>query len=128
MNSLNEGKYMVDLELLHKDSNQVSEIANYLAKRAVITKEENILTMTLLVLDSGSILGLQLEGNNEWVEAAEYKVDDETNRRYELFELSGLSEIISARAQYEYNYEGRIMKADEELKISLDETSIEIVE
>lgn len=128
MNSLTKGKYMVDLELLHKDSNQVSEIANYLAKRAVITKEKNILTMTLLVLDNGSILGLQLEGNNEWVEAAEYKVDDETNRRFELFELSRLSETISARAQYEYNYEGRIMKADEELKITLDQTSIEIVD
>lgn len=128
MNALTEGKYMIDLELLHKDSNQVSEIANYLAKRAVITKEKNILTMTLLVLDNGSILGLQLEGNNEWLEAAEYKVDDETNRRFELFELSRLSETISARAQYEYNYEGRIMKADEELKITLDQTSIEIVD
>ncbi len=128
MDSLTEGKYMVDLELLHKDSNQVSEIANYLAKRAVITKEKNLLTMTFLVLDNGSILGLQLEGNNEWVEAAEYKVDDETNRRFELFELSGLSETISARVQYEYNYEGRIMKADEELKITLDQTNIEIVE
>lgn len=128
MNSLNEGKYIVDIELMQKDSNELSEIANYLAKRAIITKEQNILTMTLLVLDNGSILGLQLEGNNEWVEADLYNVDDETNRRYELFELDHLTEIISARAQYEYNYEGRIMKADEELKLAIDQSSIEVVD
>lgn len=127
MNTLTEGKYVVDLKTLRKDSDELSVMGNYLAGSAIITKEADFISMTLLILDNQIVLGLQLEGNNGWEEAEEHRIDDETNRRYELFDLEALSDVINARVQYEYPQEGKIMKADEEFRIVIDQESIESV-
>lgn len=127
MNTLTEGKYVIDLKTLRKDSDEMSVMGNYLAGSAIITKAADFLTVTLLILDNQTVLGFQLEGNNGWEEADEHRIDDETNRRYELFDLVALTGIINARVQYEYPHEGRTIKADEEFRIAFDHDSIESV-
>lgn len=128
MKALTEGKYIIRLKALHKELDETSEVANYFATTAIITKETNLLTMTLMMVYHETILGLQIEDEGEWLEATEQTIDEDLNRRYELFELTSLSDIMTARVQYELGFEGRVIKSDEEVRLEFDTDSLEKVE
>lgn len=127
MNSLAKGKYKIDFKVMHKNQDEASVMANYLATSAIITKETDLLTMTLMLLDHETVLGFQIEIDGEWVEAINFQVDDEVNRRYELYELTELREMMNARVQYEVEHEERMIKSDEEIRIKFDQNSLESV-
>ena len=127
MTPLTEGKYVIKFTTRAKDSNKSSLMGSYLAQRAIITKTAEFMTITLHILDNEIVLGFQLEGSSDWDEAVEYRVDDVTNQRFELFDLNELTETINARIQYEYPEEGKILKTDEEFRIEFDHESIESV-
>lgn len=127
INTLSEGKYTIDLSVLHKELEDLSTMANYLASSAIVTKGADFLTITLMILDHQTVLGFQIDDNEDWVEAINLTVDDERNRRYELFELSDFKEDMTGRVQYELGYEGRIIKGDEEVRLVFDMESLEAI-
>lgn len=120
MDTLTEGKYTLNFKVLHKELDQASTMANYIADSAILTKGPDFLTITFMLIDNQTILGFQIDSNEDWVEAINQKVKDEDNRRYELFELNDITELMTARVQYELGYEGRIIKGDEEVRLEFD--------
>lgn len=128
MDALTEGKYIINFRVLHKELDQASTMANYIADSAIVTKGADYITITLMLIDSQTILGFQIDDNEEWVEAINQKVKDEDNRRYELFELSNIDEMMTARVQYELGFEGRIIKGDEEIRLEFDIDGLEAIE
>ncbi len=120
MDTLTEGKYTLNFKVLHKELDQASTMANYIADSAILTKGPDFLTITFMLIDNQTILGFQIDSNGDWVEAINQKVKDEDNRRYELFELNDITELMTARVQYELGYEGRIIKGDEEVRLEFD--------
>src|SRR5699024_1432033 len=112
METIAEGKYIFNLKLLLKELNKASTLENYIANSAILTKGADFLTITLMLIDSQTVLGFQIENKGDWIEPINQKMDDEKNRRYELYELEEISENMAARVQYELGYEGRIIKGD----------------
>src|SRR5690625_7326034 len=103
-------------------------MANYIAVSAVLTKGADFLTITLMLIDSQTVLGVQIENKGDWIEPINQKMDDEKNRRYELYEIEEISENMAAREQYEIGYEGRIMKGDEALQLEYELDNLEQIE
>jgi len=128
METIAEGKYILNFKVLHKELDQASTMANYIADSAILTKGPDFLTITLMLIDSQTVLGFQIENKGDWIEPINQKMDDEKNRRYELYELEEISEIMGARVQYELGYEGRIIKGDEELRLEFDLDNLEPIE
>lgn len=128
MEELTEGKYIINFDIWHNELNQDSTMANYMADSAILTKGADFLTITFMLTDSQTILGFQIEQDEEWVESINQKVVDDDNRRYELFELNDVTQIMSARVQYELGYEGRIIKGDEEVRLIFATDDLQEVE
>lgn len=128
MEELTEGKYIINLDIWHNELNQDSTMANYMANSAILTKGPDFLTITFMLTDSQTILGFQIDQEDEWLEPINQKVIDDENRRYVLFELKDISQIMSGRVQYELGYEGRIIKGDEEVRLVFDLESMELAE
>lgn len=128
MEELTEGKYIINLDIWHNELNQDSTMANYMANSAILTKGPDFLTITFMLTDSQTILGFQIDQDDEWLEPINQKVIDDENRRYVLFELNDISQIMSGRVQYELGYEGRIIKGDEEVRLVFDLENIELAE
>lgn len=126
---LENGTYTIHLQTLKKDAEEESAMANYLSQVAVITKDNTFLTIALLFQSEKTITGFQVERRpNEFVEAIDRHVNDEMERRSELFELDELPMNLRARVQYEVEHEGGTFKGDEVLRLSFDPSSIEKVE
>lgn len=125
--SLEEGKYAIAVETLQKDTDEPSAMANYLSKTAIVTNLEGSFTLSLLLQGQKTITGFQVENKaGELVEAIEKQVDEEADRRFEMFALDDrLTSILHVRVQYEIEHEGRAFKGDEALRLSFDEESIE---
>src|SRR5699024_12736229 len=105
METIAEGKYILNFKVLHKELDQASTMANYIAVSAILTKGADFLTITLMLIDSQTVLGFQIENKGDWIEPINQKMDDEKNRRYELYELEQISDITDPRMQYELVYE-----------------------
>lgn len=126
---IEEGKYAIGVETLKQDIDEPSAMANYLSKMAIVTRQDNFLTLSLLLQNQKTITGFQVESQTgEWVEAIEKQVDDEMDRRFEMFELAHLTSIINVRVQYEVEHEGQSFEGDEALRLSFDEESLEKLE
>src|SRR5699024_9822007 len=128
METIAEGKYILNFKVLHKELDQASTMANYIADSAVLTKGADFLTITLMLIDSQTVLGFQIENKYDWIEPINEKMDDEKHRRYELYEIEENSEIMCSSVQYELGYEGRIIKGDEELRLEFDLDNLEPIE
>lgn len=127
--SIEVGKYGIGLEALKKDADEPSAMANYLSKMAIVTKQDDLLTLSLLLQSQQTITGFQIEDQTgAFVEAIEQQVDEEMDRRFEMFALAELPAILQARVQYEVEHEGKSLKGDEMLRLSFVEESLEKVE
>src|SRR5699024_1460410 len=123
---LDEGKFAIGVETLQKDSDEPSAMANYLSKIAIVTRQDGVLRLSLLLQSQKTITGFQVEKQaGELVEAVEKKVDDEMDRRFEMFELEHLPSILNVRVQYEVDHEGQKFKGDETLRLHFNEESLE---
>lgn len=121
-----EGKYAIAVKTLKKDADEPSAMANYLSQMAIITKQDQFLTLSLLLQSQKTITGFQVDNQaGEFVEAVEKQVDEEMDRRFEMFELNHLPATLHVRVQYEVEHEGRAFKGDEELRLSFDQESLE---
>src|SRR5699024_3360307 len=124
--NIEEGKYAIGVQTLKKDENEASAMANYLSQKAIVTKQNELFTLSLLLQSQTTITGFQIENEaGEFVEATESQIDEETDRRFEMFELSHLPGILHARVQYEVEHDGRSFKGDEVLRLSFDAQSLE---
>lgn len=123
---IEQGKYAIGLQALKKDAEEPSAMANYLSQMAVVTKEEDIFTLSLLLQSQETITGFQIEDENgTFVEAIEKQVDTGMDRRYEMFTITSLPKYLRARVQYEVEHEGKSFKGDEILRLSFIEDSLE---
>lgn len=121
-----QGKYAIGLQTLKKDADEPSAMANYLSQMAVVTKEEDFFTLSLLLQSQKTITGFQIEDENgTFVEAIEKQVDTGMDRRYEMFTITSLPKYLRARVQYEVEHEGKSFKGDEILRLSFIEDSLE---
>lgn len=126
---IEEGKYGIRLQALKKDADEPSAMANYLSQMAIVTKQDDLLTLSLLLQSQQTITGFQVENQTgEFEEAIDQQVDEEMDRRFEMFSLRELPAILHARVQYEVEHEGKVMKGDEVLRLSFSEESLEKVE
>lgn len=124
--NIEEGKYAIGVETLQKDTDEPSAMANYLSKIAIVTRQDDILRLSLLLQSQKTITGFQVENQaGELAEAIEKKVDDEMDRRFEMFELEHLPSILNVRVQYEVDHEGQKFKGDEALRLNFNEESLE---
>lgn len=123
---IEEGKYAIGVETLQKDTDEPSAMANYLSKMAIVTRQDDFLTLSLLLQSQKTIIGFQVENQaGELIEAIEQQVDDEMDRRFEMFELDHLTSIVNVRVQYEVDHEGQKFKGDEALRLQFNEESLE---
>lgn len=123
--NVEEGKYAIGLQAWKKDVDEPSAMANYLSQVAVVTKEQELFTLSLLLQSQQTITGFQIETDvGEFIEAIGKKVDEEMERRYEMFHLNHLPAILKARVQYEVEHEGKSFKGDEILRLSFIEDSL----
>lgn len=123
---IEEAKYGIRLQTLKKDADEPSAMANYLSQMAIVTKQDDGLTLSLLLQSQQTITGFQIEDQTgAFVEALEKQVDEELDRRFEMFALRALPAILHARVQYEVEHEGKVLKGDEVLRLSFVEESLE---
>lgn len=123
---IEQGKYAIGLQALKKDADESSAMANYLSKMAVITKHDDLFTLSLLLQSQETITGFQIEDENgSFVEAIEKQVDASMDRRYEMFEVNVLPEVLRVRVQYEVEHEGKSFKGDEVLRLAFNKESLE---
>src|SRR5690625_7334259 len=111
---LDEGKFAIGVETLQKDSDEPSAMANYLSKIAIVTRQDGVLRLSLLLQSQTTITGIQAEKQaGELVEAVAKTVDDAMERRFEMIALEHLPSILNVRVQYEVDHEGQTMKGAE---------------
>lgn len=125
---LEEGKYLIALEALKKDEDEASAMAPYLGEHGIITIHEGKSYLTLMLMEQNIITNFDLLGEEGARSKLDSQINEELNSRYEMFELPELAKELLARVQYELEYEGREIKGDEQLRLVLDEESIQNVE
>lgn len=124
--NIEEGKYAIGVQTLQTDTDEPSAMANYLSQTAIVTKQDGFLALSLLLQGQETITGFQVENQDgELVGAIERQVDEEADRRFEMFELDRLTTILNVRVQYEIVHDGQNFKGDEALRLSLDKESLE---
>src|SRR5690625_5036192 len=96
-------------------------MAGYLSESAIITNLNGSLSLTLMLKDHQTITGFQVENQK----AIEKQVNDETNMRFEMFELDRLPAYLPVRVQYEVEYGGKEIKGDEALRGYIVEWKVE---
>lgn len=126
MIQLDNGKYSISLRALKIDEDEPSAMANYLSQVAIVTKQDNFLTLSLLFQSEQTITGFQVKRQDgEFVEAIEKQINEEMERRSEAFELDILPVNLHVRVQYEVEHEGKSLKGDEALRLVFAEDSLE---
>ncbi len=126
---IDEGKYVIEVQTLKKDADEASAMADYLSQSAIITNQDDKLYLTVMFMDHKTITGFQVKNESgEWIEAIDQQVNEETNNRFEMFELHQLTSPLSVRVQYEVMHGEQNFSGDEELRLAFDEESLENVE
>lgn len=127
--SLQEGKYVIFVEAMKRDTDEKSAMAPYLGETAIVSKIEDELYITFMLTEQKIITGFQLSNDNdEFYEAIDTQVNEELDNRYEMFHIKELTDSIVARVQYEVTYEGRKIDGDEQLRLMFDLNSLKNVE
>ncbi len=122
---LKTGKYALRVGALHKDKDEASVMASYLADTAIVTYEDELI-VTLMLKEDSIITGFQI-GNPLKASVAQ-QVNPETNSRFELFQLPELYRFVDAQVQYQVEHEGKTIHGDESLRLYFDLESLEAVE
>lgn len=123
---VDHGKFTIDVHALKKDNDEPSAMASYLSKTAMITNQDDSLFLTVVLKKSNMITGFQIENQDgEKLEAIDQHVNDETDERYELFQLDHFVSPLPVRVQYEAEFEGQKIKGDEELRLEFNEKYME---
>lgn len=123
---VDNGKYTIDVLALKKDSDEPSAMASYLSKTAMVTNQDDSLFLTITLKKSNMITGFQIENQDgEKLEAIDKHVNEETDDRYELFQLDQLVTPLPARVQYEAEFEGQKIQGDEELRLVFNDQYME---
>lgn len=123
---INEGKHFISVQTLKKETDEPSAMASYLAPSAIVTQQDGSLMLTLMLEDHKTTTGFQVETQaGALIEAIEQQVNEETNKRFEMFKLDRLPIILPVRVQYEVLHDGENIKGDEALRLIFDETSLE---
>lgn len=126
---LHDGKYVVEVQAIKKDSTETSAMAPYLANNAIITKEAGQNFVTLVINEEEVVKGLQVKSSdNTFKDSINNQVNQDENIRYEIFHLEQIQTILPARVQYKVNYEGDIIEGDEELRLFINDDTIQNVE
>lgn len=126
---IEKGKYAIGVQALKKDADEPSAMANYLSQMAVVTKQDEFITLSLLLQSQQTITGFQVENHaGEFIEAVDKQIDEEMDRRFEMFELKNLPTNLNVRVQYEVEHEGKSFKGDEILRLSFVEKSLEKID
>lgn len=126
---LDDGKYVVTVQALKKNEDEKSAMAPYLSETAIVTVLEGKTYVTLMLKEQQVVTDFQIALDEEaFISNIDYQINEELNSRYEMFELEELKGTLLARVQYELTYEGQRISGDEQLRIVLDEDSIENVE
>src|SRR5699024_6272891 len=123
--NVDEGRYEIRVKTMKQHEDEVSAMADYLAGAAVVNNQEGNLTITLVILDDKTVTGFQiLNEAGEEQHALDKQSNKETNRRAELFQLDQLTNPLVARVQYEAEFEGRVFKGDEKLRLVFKEDTL----
>lgn len=124
-----QGKYAIGVEALKKDTDEASAMANYLSKMAIVTREGEFLSLSILLQSQQTITGFQIENHlGEYIEATDSQIDEEMDRRFEMFELETLPANLYAQVQYEVEHEGKSFKGDEILRLTFDQNTVEKID
>lgn len=123
--NLNKGKYAIKVGALHKDKDEASVMASYLADTAIVTCEDELI-VTLMLKEDSIITGFQI--GNPLKASITQQVNPETNSRFELFQLTDLYTFVDAQVQYKVEHEGKTINGDEALRLYFDAESLEAVE
>lgn|SRR5690625_163065 len=126
--SLQEGKYVIFVDAMKKDTDEESAMAPYLGETAIVSKIDEKLYITFMLMEQEIITNFQLSNGDEFYEAIDKQVNEELNNRYEMFQIKELTDSIVARVQYKVTYEGRKIDGDEQLRLVLDPHSLKNVE
>lgn len=126
--SLQEGKYVIFVDAMKKDTDEESAMAPYLGETAIVSKIDEKLYITFMLMEQEIITNFQLSNGDEFYEAIDKQVNEELNNRYEMFQIKELTDSIVARVQYEVTYEGRKIDGDEQLRLMFDLNSLKNVE
>lgn len=125
---LEEGKYLVRMQALKKDEDEASAMGPYLGENAILTLQDGKTYITLMLMEQDVIKNFELLAEKAVIPKIDSQINEELNSRYEMFELPELEKELLARVQYELEYEGREIKGDEQLRLLLEEDSIQNVE
>lgn len=126
---LNEGKYAIQVQTLKKNEDEPSAMNSYLGETAILTETGRDLFITFMLKEQQIILSFQLANDRgKFFEAIEQVVNEQLKTRYEMFKIKVLKESIIARVQYELFYEGQKVSGDEQLRLMLDQDSLQKVE
>src|SRR5690625_8045208 len=98
--SLQEGKYVIFVKAIKRDTDEKSAMAPYLGETAIVSKIDEKLYITFMLMEQEMITNFQLSIGDEFYEAIDKHVDDELNNRYEMFQLKEHTDSIVARVQY----------------------------
>lgn len=129
MIQVGEGKYIIHVETLKLDTDEPSAMANFLAESAIVTNEEGVLYATFMFMDHKVVTGFQVKNEaGEFIQATDEQVNEEDNTRFEMFQLSQLPSLLHVKVQYEIEHDGQMMKGDEALRLSFDESSLERID
>ena len=125
---LEDGKYAVTVQALKKEADEPSAMEPYLGEVAIVTVAGGRTYLTFMLREQNIITNFQLLHGDHPIERMNSQVNEELNNRYEIFELEELKATVIARVQYELTHEGREIKGDEQLRLVLDEESIQDLE
>lgn len=124
--NIENGKYAISLQALKKGEDEPSVMADYLSQRAILSKQDETYTLSLLFQSEQIITGFQIESSEgQFVDAVERQVDEEMERRYEMFQVHAVPTTLNARVQYEVDHEGSKFKGNELFKIVFAEETLE---
>lgn len=126
---LQDGKYIVEVQAIKKDSSETSAMAPYLENNAIITKEAGQNFVTLVINEEEIVKGLQVKsGDRTFNDSINKQVNKDENIRYEIFHLEQIQTVLPARVQYKINHEGNIIEGDEELRLLINDETVQNVE
>lgn len=125
LKALEDGKYVVEIQAIKKDSDETSAMDPYLARHAIISKEAEKTYLTIMIQEANIVTDFKLEDKQgNLVNCLEQKIDEAKNNRYEIFEFYPSTSALQARVQYEVDHEGSTFKGDEQFRLLFDLDSI----
>lgn len=124
--NIEEGKHVITVQAFKMEEDEPSAMDNYLSMSAIISNENDEITLSLMFGDNKTITGFQIQNTaGELIEATDKHVNEEANTRYEMFKVDQITTEIPARVQYEAEFQGQTIKGDEEMRLRFDESTLE---